>query len=157
MFWIQLSIGLIAVALLIAAFVFFSKRMREHRRVASIDAARKVFSERREWLEADFWKMGANSGKPRGLEWENCDFDSDVQFARDRSNGDLTAFVGVSIKFRAIEGGGMEDVPAVANQKAATAVFRFDGEKWEATGKTVFNLNPTQAIEYYQNELESVQ
>lgn len=154
---IQLFVGLIIVAFVIVCLVLISKRFVQYRKGASLELAKKLFSERREWVEADFWKIGTNSGKPRGLEWESCDFDSDVKFARDRSSGELTAFVGVSIKFRAVIGGGMEDVAAVANEKAATAVFRFNGKSWEATGKTVFNLNPTQAIEYYQNELESVQ
>ncbi|MFC1757720.1 hypothetical protein ACFL2H_03000 [Planctomycetota bacterium] len=119
--------------------------------------ARSRFSERREWLEADFFKLGSQSGSPRGLRWAGCDFDNDVSFAIDKRTGELTALTAVGIQFEAIEGGEMEDVEAVANEKAATAVFRFDGQKWQATGKTVFNLSPVETIEYYQNELETIE
>lgn len=149
-FWIA---ALILVALFVGvAILVLAKRPRR----IDLPQARQMFYERREWLEADFMKMGSESGIPRGLEWINGDFDDEVEFARDKKSGQLTAFVGVALQFSAIEGGGMEDVEAVANQKAATAVFRYDGDKWTATGKTVFNLNPSETIKYYQNELEKV-
>ena len=129
------------------------------RRAKKVDPefGRSKFSERREWLEADFYKLGSESGSPRGLRWVGCDFQDDVSFAIDKRTGELTALTAVGIQFEAIEGGGMEDVEAVANEKAATAVFRFDGTEWQATGKTVFNLSPTETIEYYQNELETIE
>jgi hypothetical protein len=89
------------------------------------------------------------------LRWADCDFEDGVQFARDRETGHLRALVGVSIQFEAVEGGGMEDVPAVAERKAATVVFRLDGPKWEVDGRAYFNLNPSEAIQRYQHELET--
>ena len=108
------------------------------------------------------WKPNSSTiaskrGSPRGLNWVDVDFDDDVSFARDRRSGELTALVGVAIRFEAIEGGGMEDVEAVANSKAATAVFRHRGTEWTTEGRAIFNLNPLEAIEYYQSELEHVE
>ena len=62
----------------------------------------------------------------------------------------------VTISFEAIPGGGMEDVEAVGNLRAATVVFRLDGPEWEVDGKAYFNLSPAQTIDYYHNELETV-
>ena len=87
--------------------------------------------------------------------WVDCEFDSPVSFARDRKSGELTALVAVAIRFRAIEGGGMEDVEAVAETKAATAVFRHDGQQWFTEGRVIFNLNPVETIERFQSELET--
>jgi hypothetical protein len=86
----------------------------------------------------------------------DCDFDRPVSFARDRKTGELTALVAVTIRFAAIEGGGMEEVEAVADAKSATAVFRYDGTKWTTQGRAIFNLNPIETIEFYQSELETV-
>ena len=118
--------------------------------------ARQEFLLRREWLEAKFLEAAAALGLPRGLEWVDCDFDSPVSFARDRKTGELTALVAVTIRFAAIEGGGMEDVEAVGDAKSATAVFRHDGTKWTTQGRAIFNLNPLEAIEFYHSELETV-
>ena len=64
--------------------------------------------------------------------------------------------LGVTIAFEAIEGGGMEEVEAVGNLRAATAVFRHDRAGWRTDGRVMFNLNPTEAIAYYQDQLEMV-
>ncbi|MGY8769065.1 MAG: hypothetical protein ACKVH8_11660 [Pirellulales bacterium] len=122
-----------------------------------IDKARALFKRRREWLEADFVNLASNFGKPRGLSWKNCDFGSDVEFARDPENAQLCAFVVVTISFEAIEGEGMEDVEAVGNLRAATAVFHLTEDKWTTKGRAIFNLNPLQAIEHYNLQLETVE
>ena len=126
-----------------------------HRRrtAARLLAARKVFHQRREWLEAQFLTLASHAGRPRGLIWSDCEFANPATFARDRSTGELRAFTAVTIKFEAIAGGDMEDVEAVGNHKAATAVFRFDGEQWTTDGRAVFNLNPKQAVEHFHHEL----
>ncbi len=118
--------------------------------------AKQRFFRRREWLEARFLTLAEQSGKPRGLRWANCEFDNPVSFARDRTSGHLRALVGVTIQFEAVVGGGMEDVEAVSNLRAATAVFRLDGPEWETDGRAYFNLSPAQTIEHYHQELETV-
>ena len=143
------SIGALLVALTIA-------RMSLRNRRAHLKRAYEVFHREREWAEARFLTAARKSGRPRGLRWVDCDFEDGVVFARDRHNGVLRAFVGVTIRFEAIEGGGMEDVEAVSNLRAATAVFRFDEEKWCSDGRTIFNLNPEETIRHFGGELESV-
>ena len=130
--------------------------LRRRRREQSLKRAQTTFHFRREWLEAHFVTLAEQSGKPRGLRWADCEFEDSVAFARDKSTGRLRALVGVTIRFEAVEGGGMEEVEAVDNLKAATVVFRLDGPQWEADGRALFNLNPAQTIEHYRHELETV-
>lgn len=141
--------------LLIGALVVYP-RVRRRRQELRMRKARATFVLRREWLEARFVSLAARSGKPRGLEWVDCDFDRAVRFARDRDSGNLRALVAVTISFRAVEGGGMEDVEAVGNLRAGTAVFLFENSQWTTEGRAIFNLSPEQAIKHFEHELETV-
>ncbi len=151
--WIVAGVVVVGACL---AWAGLAPGWRLRRQIARLRRARELFHLRREYLEARFLSLAAQSGKPRGLEWADVDFQSGVKFARDRHTGDLRALIGVTISFRAIEGGGMEDVEAVGNLRAATAVFLYDADEWTTTGRVLFNLNPDQAIERYRSELETV-
>jgi hypothetical protein len=159
---IWLAVAVVGAGLLVLVAVIawrFAPWRLLRRRPAQVNLqhARKQFHLRREWLEANFLSIAAQSGKPRGLHWADCEFEDAVSFARDRHTGRLRALVGVTISFEAVEGGGMEDNPNVGNLRAATAVFYLDGEAWSTTGRAIFNLNPEQAIEHYGQELEHVE
>lgn len=155
MLWLQSGLSILVV-FAILGLVAAWPRWQRHRQARRLRLAREQFTLRREWLEARFLTLASQSGKPRGLEWRNCEFDSPVRFARDRDTGHLRALVGITISFRAIEGGGMEDVEAVGNLRAATAVFLYENQRWITTGRALFNLNPEQAIARYHHELETV-
>ncbi|HEX3727465.1 MAG TPA: hypothetical protein VHV08_14525 [Pirellulales bacterium] len=127
-------------------------RLRKH----ELLRARRDFHRHREHLEAKFVRLAAQSGKPRGLDWIRCDFDDDVIYARHRRSGEISAFVAVTIGFEAVDGGGMEEVEAVSNLRAATAVFHVEHGNWATEGRALFNLNPSEAIAYYQDNLELV-
>lgn len=138
--------------------MYFALRQRPAQAVeTSLEAAREMFQIRREMLEARFMTLAAASGKPRGLTWIDCDFDNRVAFARDRHTRHLRALVAVTIRFEAVEGGDLEDNPNVGNLRAATAVFRFEEGQWQTDGRAIFNLNPQEAIKYYQHELETAE
>ena len=145
-----------AVLTAVIAGAYFLPRWRQHRREQRLIQARRDFHRRREWLEARFVTLASQSGKPRGLAWTKCEFENPVTFARDRSSGQLRAFVGVTIGFEAVEGGGMEEVEAVSNLRAATAVFHLQDQVWATDGRAIFNLNPAQAIQHFQHELETI-
>lgn len=119
-----------------------------------VQRALKEFVRRREKLEADFFRAAAGSGKPRGLAWKQCAFQQGVLLARDRANGELVGLVGVTIGFGAIEGGGMEDVEAVGNLRAGTAVFTYDGSEWRTEGRAVFNLEPVEVLSRFRGNLD---
>jgi hypothetical protein len=154
--WLPVSIT-VAVVLAITALAYSLWPRRKHLQPAQIQRARKLFHLRREMLEAKFITLAGSTGKPRGLIWSDCDFDDDVVLARERTGHGLKALVSVTIQFEAIEGGGMEHNPNVANLRAATAVFQFDGQEWTTAGQTVFNLDPVQTVRRFEHELELVE
>ena len=121
-----------------------------------VERARELFMLQRERLEAKFVTAAAASGKPRGLRWKDCDFENEIELARERATGQLVALVSVTIQFEAIEGSDMEGLPAVGNLRNASAVFYFHRGHWHTTGKAVFNLNPAEVIQHFRNQYEHV-
>ena len=145
---------LLPAALLVVALVVYVWGRGPRLTVPQIQ---KQFLQQREHLEAAFFASAAASGKPRGLRWKNCEWESEVAFARERGTGRLAALVAVTIAFEAIEGGEMEGVAAVGNLRNASAVFFFDRGRWRTTGKAIFNLNPGEAIEHFKGQYERLQ
>jgi hypothetical protein len=131
-------------------------RWLRRRAAARLLRARQLFHLRREWLEAKFLKLAAQHTQPRGLAWNHCEFADEAAFATDRQTRQLRAFVSMSVRFTAVQGGGMEGNPNLQHAKAATAVFLFDGREWFTEGRAVFNLNPLETIERYHHELQMV-
>lgn len=121
-----------------------------------IERARREFVRNRRSLESLFFETAAASGKPRGLAWTSCAFQDSVRLARDRANGEIVGLVGVTIGFEAVEGGGMEDVEAVGNLRAATALFTWSGGAWTTAGRAVFNLEPSEVLERYRGNLDPI-
>lgn len=121
-----------------------------------IQRALRDFVRDRSKLESIFLDKAAASGKPRGLAWKSCAFQPGLLLARDRANGDFVGLVGVTIGFEAIEGGGMEEVEAVGNLRAATAVFTWRHGEWTTDGRAVFNLEPREVLERYRGNLDAV-
>lgn len=121
-----------------------------------VKQVRREFASRRPELEKQFFAAASHSGKPRGLAWTQCAFQETLTLARDRANGEIVGLVAVTIGFEAIEGGGMEDVAAVANLRAATAVFTHNGRQWLSQGRAVFNLEPQEVIERYSESLVKI-
>src|SRR5262245_58118856 len=125
--WWLIPAGLIG---LILAVALVWRPIRKSLREKELDRLRRDFHREREHLEAHFLRKASNTGKPRGLAWTNCDFEDDVVYARDKRSGEISAFVGVTIQFEPIEGGGMEEVEFATAPRDATAVFRVDRGRW---------------------------
>lgn len=149
LFWVFLFL-LIAVAYLLWMLLrpmMFARRL---------ERALRAFVRDRAQLESLFFERAAESGKPRGLSWKSCAFQDGVLLARDRANGEIVGLVGVTIGFEAVEGGGLEDVEAVGNLRAATALFTWNGGDWTTAGRAVFNLEPREVMEHYRRNLDPV-
>ena len=147
LFWLSLF-ALIVVAWLLWALLrpaLFARR---------VERALRQFASHRADLESRFFEAAAASGKPRGLAWKSCAFQQSVFLARDRANGELVALIGATIGFEALPGGGMEDVEAGGNLRAATAVFTHNGRGWNTNGRAVFNLEPREVLERYRSSLD---
>ncbi|MEE2685515.1 MAG: hypothetical protein VYB09_04340 [Planctomycetota bacterium] len=152
---IYVSLAVLAVAGLGLSLSLHRGIQRRKARIV-LDQRRLVFMENRESLQQQYFEQASSSGKPRGLEWVQCEFESEVTFARDRHHGQMRALVGITIQFAAIEGGDMEDVEAVGNLRAGTAVFLHDGGEWFTDGRILYNLDPDQALAHFADELEVV-
>lgn len=149
--------AVIGVAVLAAVVTVMAiKPIRERRQADRLARCCRDFHRQREQLEAKFIQRAAATGKPRGLRWVDVDFDDDVFYARDRRSRGLKALVAIEVAFEAIEGGGMEEVEAVSNIRAATAEFLHDGTRWATEGRVYFNLLPDAAVKYLSNDLELV-
>ena len=125
-----------------------------HRRI--VKHALETFRLQRELLEARFFTQAQALGKPRGLRWLDCDWQSSVAFARDRQTGLITAFAGVNIRFEAIEGGDMEEVAAVGTIRDAVALFHYQFGQWGTGGRAVFNFNPQEALTRFADQYEAI-
>ena len=145
----------VATGLMLTVMVV--RPLQAARRAERLARFQRDFRCQREQLEAKFIDQAAASGKPRGLKWSDVAFDDDVMYARDRKTGGLKALVAIEVCFEAIEGGGMEEVEAVSNVRAATAEFLHDGENWSTQGRVFFNLGPKGLIRYLHTDLESVE
>ncbi len=122
----------------------------------SIPRARTQLEKGRRELEQRFFDEAVASGKPRGLRWKACEWLPDVEIVREKETGLLAALIGVTIAFEAIEGGDMEDLPAVGNLRNASAVFFYHQGAWHTTGKAIFNLNPDEVITRFGEQYERI-
>lgn len=116
--------------------------------------AMRRFQRKRAALQQEFLGRAAQSGRPRGLRWAECQWQDTQQLLRERSTGTLTLLIGINVQFEAIEGGDMEDVAAVSMIRDACAVFFYSAGVWRTDGRTLFNMNPESAavrlIESYE-------
>jgi hypothetical protein len=142
----------LAIAVFLVLWLGWSK-VRPKLLARRVRQVEREFARNRKSLESKFFQAASGSGKPRGLAWKQCAFQDRVIFGRDRANGEIVGLVGVTIGFEAVAGGGMEDVEAVGNLRAATAVFIHNGREWTTQGKAIFNLEPPEVLERYRDSL----
>lgn len=141
--WLWWIVGGAALVAALGTLLIIAARRWER---SQIHRAIRSFRHRREQLEARFFDLARAQGKPRGLRWIGCDWLDTTTFARDRTTGLITAFVGVNIRFEAIAGGDMEDVAAVGTVRDAVALFHFQAGGWGTGGRALFNMNPEDAV-----------
>src|SRR5438105_7625197 len=149
---------LLPVVLLLGVVLWLLWRpLRSLGKDIQVERARELFILQRERLEAKFVTAASATGKPRGLRWKDCAFETAVELARDRQTGQLVALVPVTVQFEAIAGSDMEGLPAVGNLRNASAVFFFQRGQWLTVGKAIFNMNPEEVIAHFKNQYERVE
>jgi hypothetical protein len=139
---------------LIGAGVFLWLVLRSRSPQALLEWARTLFYQQRQQVETAFFQAAAASGKPRGLNWKECQWGGQIEWARDRQTGQMLALVAVTIAFEAVAGSDMEGVAAVGNLRNASAVFFFQDGQWQTAGRAIFNLNPDEVVQHYQQGYE---
>lgn len=146
----QISLILAVVLLLFVLAGFVWKPARKVYSRARLREAKRSFHRCRERLEARFVRLATAKFSDHDI-WLDCDFDDDVVYVRHRETGEMSALVGVSIRF---------DQPHLLHDDApfgdrrAVAWFRFDGRQWQATERPLMNLTPGEAIERLGGQLE---
>ena len=152
-----LTLVLIAVAVLsLVGFVLAAPLLVRHWQRGQQNMALDLFRMQREQLEAKFFDLARGRGIPRDLRWVDCEWLPEVTWGRSIEDGMLTAFVGVNIRFEAIEGGDMEDVEAVGLVRDAAAIFHFQDGRWGTGGRAMFNMDPVDAIDRLSGQYEPV-
>jgi hypothetical protein len=145
----------VAIALLAAA-LFVAKPWRRRVRTARLVQAKRRFHTQRERLEAKFIQLAAAHVKPDGPRWADCTFADDVAYVRNRTTGEVSAFVAMTVATEALHRLPPGTTDLVGNLQAGTAVFRLDHDAWVTDGRAILNLSPNEAIHYYRDDLEIV-
>jgi hypothetical protein len=148
-------LAVLFVLLAVAAWLLFGA-VRRARFARRVERARREYFDRQQECQVMFLQAAAATGKPRGLTWNQCELGPELILARDRANGELVGLAPATINFEAIAGGGMEEVEAVGNLRAATAVFTYNGSSWTTQGRVVFNLEPREVLDRYRENLDPV-
>ena len=144
------------VALTAATIVLLGVLWRPPRigsRETRFTRARRLFHLRREWLEARFIQLAGQRSQSTVVHWCDCEFDDEVTYVRNRTNGELSAFVEVAVVVD--DTYGSREGPT--HRRVGTAIFRFDRDHWVTDGRAILNLNPSEAIRYYREDLELVE
>ena len=147
LWWLMLgmAVGLLAYVLLL--------RLSRTGRRDSFERARRTFHLQRERLEAKFIQLATSRSRSKVVHWDDCEFDDDVAYVRNRATQEVAAFVAVSV---AVE---EPDAPLSGlggEMRVGTAIFRFDRDHWETDGRAILNLNPAEAIRVYRDDLEMI-
>ncbi len=153
----DISIIILGLAGLAVAGILVFRPLCRAARENRFAETRRLFHRERERLEAKFIRLVQARSRADSLRWADCEFDDDVSYVRNRSSGELSAFVALNV---AVEDGHNlepgEGGDATETLRAATAVFRFDGKHWETEGRAIFNLRPSEAIRFYHRDIEVV-
>ncbi len=147
---------LAGTVVLFAAALFLVRPWRRRARAARLVQAKRRFHTQRERLEAKFIQLAAAHAKPDAPRWGDCAFGDDVAYVRNRSTGELSAFVAMTVTTEALHRLPPGTTDLVGNLQAGTAVFRFDRDAWVTDGRAILNLSPNEAIHYYRDDLEIV-
>ena len=142
-------VGVVAV---VAVIAMSWKPLQRRSHAATFNQAQADFRAQREQLEAKFFDLASQSGKPRDLRWLGCDWGDGVRYAVETRSGLLSAFVSINIRFEAVEGGDMEDVEAVGLLRDAAALFHYQHGVWGTGGRALFNMNAEDAIDRLQGQ-----
>lgn len=152
MWWL---IGILIIAL---AWLYLWRPLRAMSKEVQFIKAKKFFHTQRERLEAKFVSLASKRSKSDSSRCVDCTFSDDVSYVRNRTTGDLSAFVAISIPVDVEDPSSLTNNTgdAVVNLQLGTAVFRYDRDHWETDGRAILNLSPSEAIRFYRKDLIKV-
>jgi hypothetical protein len=130
--------------------------VRTASRETRLAQARRDFHWQRERLEAKFVRLASSKSSLNAQAWDDCEFDDDVAYVKNRNTGELSAFVALTVSINAHADAIFDRQGLISNLRAGTAIFRFDNTHWETDGRAILNLTPAEAIRVYRKHLEMV-
>lgn len=145
-----------AAALAAVAAMTMWRPLRSRWLECQFSRARRDFHRQRERLEAKFVCLASAECQVEADAWDRCQFDDDVAYVRNRSTGQLSAFAAFSLGVDMYDVRPRGSYDLMGNLRAGTAVFQFDGRRWDTDGRAILNLSPFEAIRFYQDDLEMV-
>lgn len=152
LWWVPIVI-LACIGLTLAAKPFYLITRRDR-----LAIARRAFHWQRERLEAKLFMLAQERSGVNTPYWLSCDFDDDVTYVRNRSTGELSAFVSVSVVTEEVSSVCPEGQKRHAElSRNATAVFRYNGHHWDTDGLVIFNLTPSETVRFYRRDLIMVE
>ena len=108
-------------------------------------------------MEAKFIQLASTQAKADSPRWADCEFDDAVAYVRNRATGELSAFVAVTVALQGVHDAmAASTADLIGNLRAGTAVFRLDHGHWVTDGRAILNLSPSEAIRFYQDDIEVV-
>ncbi len=140
----------------IPVLVLVGYLLRPRRKAMRLTEARRGFHAQRERLEAQFVRIASARSDAEAARWADCNFADDVAYVRNRTTGELSAFVAVTVAAEEPDRSRFEASDAVGNLQAGTAVFRLDRDHWTTEGRAILNLSPIEAVAFYHSDLEIV-
>ena len=149
--WVWLAVVAIVVAI---ACLWYSGRKGST--LVRLSQAKRRFHVEREQLEAKFVRLAAGRSKLDARVWVDCSFADDVAYVRNRTSGELSAFVAMTIASDDLDQPRRATSETVGNLQAGTAVFRFDRDHWVTDGRAILNLSPGEAVHFFREDLEIV-
>jgi hypothetical protein len=144
------------IGILVVAWALLWRPIRTMSREVQFSKAKKFFHTQRERLEAKFINLASKRSKSESPKCSDCTFADDVSYVRNRTTGELSAFVAISVAMENVDSNALNNGEAVSNLQLGTAVFRFDRDHWETDGRAILNLSPSEAIRFYRKDLEKV-
>jgi hypothetical protein len=147
---------IVGVSALLIAWISLWRPVRIVSREIQFGKAKKFFHTQRERLEAKFIHLASKRAKSDSSRCSDCTFADDVSYVRNRTTGELSAYVAISIAMENPDSSPHNNGDAVGNLQMGTAVFRFDRDHWETEGRAILNLSPSEAIKFYRKDVEKV-
>lgn len=147
---------LVGIAAALAALTVIWCPNRKASLKVRLAQTRRDFHWQREALEAKFIRLASSKAGPNSPSWDDCEFDDDVAYVKNRNTGELSAFVALTVSVNVYGDSTSGGRGPIGNLRAGTAVFRFDDNHWETDGRAILNLSPAEAIRFYRNDLEMI-
>jgi len=147
---------LTAAIAFLCGIAFLWRPLRLAIRRPRLAEARRDFHWQRERLETKFVLLAQGHVQPGTPYWDECEFDNAVAYVRNRSTGELSAFVAIVVPIEEIQKAPAGLPEMAKTYRSATAVFRFNGRHWDTDGRAIFNLSPSETIRFYRRNLVMV-